>query len=441
MQDSKTSDRHYQILVYAVEQKGLTVPSQPIQKRNFTLHFEPFRTPKRFNEFDGVILFQGIFEQFKWVDTIMERVLSHSCEKDELDKRKKEVALLCKKGGFLCFLLSNSFIDQHQGHNYQGSDLAKYHLNYPNFYRENFATRVAHVEIKVDDFRRFLELYGAAWSHFSPHNDTIDCRVIAEVNDHMVGMVLEKLNYFIPALIPDNRPETIAEYFTLLGDSLVSSANKLYQVLPAWVDGFTFAEESGIKKSRDELTEQIRAIDTRIDRLKSYKEVLALSGHELAENVIGIFRDGFGFTVDPTDNLREDFKLVDEAKKPFLLCEVKGTNKGVQREHVNQADSHRERSGFDEKFPSLLIINTGIKNARSVTEKDQEVAMEQVLHAQRMGVLIVRTLDILWLLRQFLAGSIPREEIIKLLTTNAGWLRATKDGFCVISGEENALGS
>lgn len=322
MQDSNIPDRHYQILAFAVERKGLTGPNQPIKTRNFTLHFEPFRTPKRFNEFDGVILFQGIFEQFEWRPGALERYLHHSCESDELDKRKKEAALLRQKGGFLCFLLSEAFIDSHGGYNYKGSDLSKYHLNYSNFYRENYSTRVSHVEIKVDDFRRFLELYGAASNHFHHYNDTVDCRVIAEVNDRMVGMVLEKLDYFIPALIPDNRPETIGEYFTLLGDALVSSTSKLYQVLPVWVDGFAFAEENVLKKSREDLTERIQTIDMRMDLLKSYKGVLALSGHELVENVIGVFRDGFGIGVDAIDKLREDFKLVDEGNKPFLLCEV-----------------------------------------------------------------------------------------------------------------------
>ena len=384
-----------------------------------------------------MILFQGIFEEFEWREGTFERYLAHSCERDELDKRKKEAVLLRQNGGFLCFLLTDAFIDSNGGYNYGGSDLAKYHLNYSSFYRENYPKRVAQVDIKVDDFRRFLELHGAASSHFHHYNNTIDCRVIAEVNGQMVGIVLEKLDYFIPTLIPDNRSETIAEYFTLLGNAIVSSTSKLYQVLPAWVGGFAFAEETELEKCREELTGRIQTIDIRMDLLKSYKGVLALSGHELVENVIGVFRDGFGIGVDAIDKLREDFKLVDEGNKPFLLCEVKGINRGVKREHVNQADSHRERSGFNAKFPSLLIVNTAVKNARSVAEKDQAVATEQVQHARRMSVLIVRTLDLLFLLRRFFAGTISRDEVVKILTTNCGWLRVNESGYSVLSGEEN----
>jgi hypothetical protein len=257
----------------------------------------------------------------------------------------------------------------------------------------------------------------------------------------MVGMVLEKLDYFIPALIPANRPETIAEYVTLLADALVSSTSKLYQVLPEWIDGFVFSEEMGLEKERDELAARIHEIEMRMDCLKRYKAILVLSGEELVDSVIGVFREGFRIAVDPIDNLREDFKLLDTEKKPFLLCEVKGTNRGVKREHVNQADSHRERSGFGEKFPSLLIVNTAVKNARSLAEKDQEVAMEQVQHARRMGILIVRTLDLLFLLRMLFAEMISREEAVRILTTNSGWLRVNDTGFSVISGDESGSSS
>jgi hypothetical protein len=382
MDQSEVPDRHYQFLVFGVERKGITSPKGPIKTRNFTLCFEPFGTAKRFNDFDSVILFQGIFEYFERENGAYGGHLSHSCEKDELDKRMKEAALLYEKPGFLCFLLSEAFIDVHGGHRFKGSDLAKYHLNYENFHRENYTSRVAHMEVKVDDFRIFLNLYGAASSYFRHYNKEIDCRIIAEFQGEMVSMVMKKRDYFIPTLIPANRPETIEEYFTLLADALVSSRSKLNQVLPDWIDGFAFNEEMGLGKEREAVAARIHDIDMRMDRLKRYKAILALSGQELVDSVIGVFREGFAIAVDGIDNLREDFKLLDSDKKPFVLCEEKSTNRGVKREHVNQADSHRERSGFDAKFSSLLIINTAVKSARSVAEKDQEVAMEQVQHAQ-----------------------------------------------------------
>src|SRR2546427_4339491 len=99
----------------------------------------------------------------------------------------------------------------------------------------------------------------------------------------------------------------------------------------------------------------------------------------------------------------------------------------VSREHVNQADSHRERAGLDATFPSILIINTSIKNGRSLEEKDQPVAPEQVKHAKHLGILVLRTLDLLRLLGVYKRGTITRDEVLRLLATVSGWLRVTDE--------------
>lgn len=330
MEQSEVPDRHFKFLVFGIEKKGLTLPKQPIQTPHYTLTFEYFQTARTFHEFDGVILFQGIFEQFEWRPGVMGSYLHHSCAQDELDKRNKEAALLRKKGGVLCFLLTDEFVDRNdKGGNFRHSDLTKHHLNYYNFQRINFSVRDTHLTVKVDDFMKFLERYGAASSYFRNFNDDLDCRIIAECGGKMTGMVLHKHDYFLPTLVPDNRLEVITEYFSVLADSLVSSWTKLFQVLPEWIDTFLFDEEKGLNSERKTLAARMKGIDDRIECLKGYKSILALSHQELVDSVINVFRDGFGIAVDPTDQLREDFKLLDSNKKPFLLCEVKSTNRGL----------------------------------------------------------------------------------------------------------------
>ena len=60
---NKDEKRVYNILVYGIEMKGLDRPKEDIKRRNFNQTFENFKTDRWFNEFDGVILFQGIFEE------------------------------------------------------------------------------------------------------------------------------------------------------------------------------------------------------------------------------------------------------------------------------------------------------------------------------------------------------------------------------------------
>lgn len=435
MSEPQATERQFNILVFAAEMRGCPIPREPLKKRNFTLSFEPFSTTHRFQEYDGVILFQGIFETFEEKSNYMSSYLSHACDGDELDKRKKEARLLVGQGGFLCFLLTEPFIDQDNGRDFSATDLAKYHLGYRNFYRENFSRRIAHVDPVLDEFKRFLDVFGAASSHFKWYNDSLDCRVLAKVGDRPVGIVINGSDYFLPSLVPDARLEVVAEYFELLADGLTAVHNKRHQTVPSWIAAYEFEEEKLLSIKAETLREQLAEIDQRVSQLDQYKAALFHSGAELVRDVKQILEVALGVFVDSVDELREDIKLMDKSKKPLCVCEIKGINRGIKRENINQTDSHRERSGFDSSFPAVLIANTAIKSARTLAEKDQEVAVEQVKHAVLMRVLVVRTLDLLGLLRLVLSGKLTQTSALNLLLKNVGWLRIQGDDVQVVSGE------
>ena len=102
--DTQHQSRTYNILVYGIECKTLKAPEGELRDRNYRLVFEPFKTKKRFNEFDGVILFQGIFERFVYHEShspLSQSYTEHSYEQDELDKRTKELDILLREKGFV----------------------------------------------------------------------------------------------------------------------------------------------------------------------------------------------------------------------------------------------------------------------------------------------------------------------------------------------------
>jgi hypothetical protein len=320
-------------------------------------------------------------------------------------------------------LLNRPFIDHSDGTRYEDTDLTKIALNYGSFYRENFGKRLANLESKRDEFLRFLNIYGAANSHFKNHNNHLDWKVIAEINGRVTAFLLFDSSFFIPCLIPDNNPERIQEFFRLLADALISTRKKLNVEIPTWVAEFEFKEESELRETRNALFAEMEHIDTKMRELNQLKRILVSDGDALVEGVRDVFSLGFGLKVDGIDELKEDLKILDKDNQPLLFIEVKGTNRGVKREHINQADSHRERSSLSPEFPTLLIMNTHIKNSRSLSEKNQDVAQEQVSHARRINVLVLRTYDLLELLKMHLSGHVQLEETISLLTTNSGWLR------------------
>ncbi|PPD34274.1 MAG: hypothetical protein CTY19_05345 [Methylomonas sp.] len=436
MAEVENAERQYKVLVFGLERKNLPIPSEPLKSQNFSIFFEKFGAACRFQEFDGVILFQGIFENFERKSDGYKYYTKHAYDADELDKRKKEAALLLRQGGFLCFLLTDPFFDRDDRKDFSATDLAKYHLNYSDFYRKNFRDRIAHVTPVFDEFKRFLDVFGAANSYFDNLNEALNCRDLARVGNQTVGLLIEQSEYFLPSLVPDGRIDVINEYFHLLADAITSIHNKLHQTVPDWVAAYEFQEEQALFEERTALINRVTDIDQRLAQLTQYKASLVHSGPQLVADVSTILKAVLGVDIDATDDFREDIKFMDDDNNVIGVCEIKGINRGVKRENINQTDSHRERSGFDATFPALLIVNTGIKSARSIEEKDLEVAAEQVKHAAHMRVLIMRTLDLLGLLRLALAGKLTTQEARSLVLLNVGWIRVQSENIQVLPANE-----
>jgi len=49
-----------------------------------------------------------------------------------------------------------------------------------------------------------------------------------------------------------------------------------------------------------------------------------------------------------------------------------------------------------------------------------------------MGILIIRTIDLLYLLHHYLTGFLTKERVIQLLTTQTGWLSVDADGMKIL---------
>jgi hypothetical protein len=429
--DANAATRSYNLLAYGVERARIKPPKSSIKSRNYSLTFEPFNTTHRFDEYDGMLLFQGIYEDFAEKSSYRGRHIVHSYDHDELDKREKELDLLLKKGGFVCFVLHLPFIDSNELQDISDTDLSKIYLNYPSFYRENLSDRVTHVRPCRGELMRFCELYGATWTIFKNFNEKLDLRPLVKVGDKLVGMVLWGNQFFLPSLLPEEH--RVQEYFQTLADALVAIRNKVLTDIPPWVDAFTFPCEEAASSRVEELAKEVDALESQIETFRRFKHILVADGDALVEAVTLTLREGFGFSVDSTDEFREDIKILGADSKPVIFAEIKGTNSGVKREFINQADSHRERAGLSDTFPTLLIVNTHIKNARSIAEKDQDVPDEQIAHAKRNGVLILRTFDLLTLLRLKQVGRIESSAALELFQKNSGWLRCREQTIEVIS--------
>lgn len=423
------------ILFYGAEKVG-RFGGDSIKNKNFEVQFEPYNTQCRFQEFDGVILFQGIFESFKWEHPAYgNSYLTHRYDADELDKRYKELSVLLKKGGFACFLLNQDFIDRTDSVDCRGTDLAKKVLNIKSLFRANYASRATRLRVVRDEFLRFLDLYGAASSYFTIGASEVEAREIAKNGSHIVSMILADRLFFIPCLNPS--VEKFDEFVRFLVDALVSTRKKLQVSIPNWLKTYQFTQEVEGISQKDRLIEDLNSVNTRLAEFEKYKQCLMSYSDLLVEHVQYVLEKGFGFRVDSFDEYREDLKLMSEdGSDVTALIEVKGTNKGVKREHVNQADSHRERAELDPDFPCLLIMNTHIKDTKTLdTKKDAEPDVEQILHAFKNNVLIIRTWDLLELLKIYLDEGLSREEVLHIFQKSGGWLRIRDSTLKIVTGD------
>jgi hypothetical protein len=246
---------------------------------------------------------------------------------------------------------------------------------------------------------------------------------LAGAGNTPVSTVIEGAVFVVPTLVPQATVKALEEYFTTLVDGLLPLWERLKDELPEWAAAYRFADEAQLIDAKLGLTKQISDVEKSLDRLNRFKRVLALQCEPLVDAVMELLEDALPLKVKRDEAFREDLVLIDQAGKSVAFVEIKGVNRGLAREHVNQADSHRERGGLPPEFPSLLIVNTNMKGPTSIDDKDQPIASEQVQHAVRNNVLILRTLDLLNLSNIYRSGKLSSERIVELLTESRGWLR------------------
>lgn len=418
------------ILVYGIDRVGYTVPQDNIETRLCVLHFERFYTREKFQDYDGVILSQGIFEKIETHTPPYGR--SHTtikCCTDELQRRKKQYELLMGKKGFICFLLIAPFIDRAGNRVTRNTDLAKWALNRSGLYREDIAGPKTSLRTVRNEFIDFLKQFGTAYTKFSCHDDALELKEICRYKTDATGIILRNREYFVPTLKP-KKYET-EEFLKILAEALISTHKKLLEEIPDWANQYKFEEEKQLIKKRYRLQEEIDKIDQRILQFREYKKCICYNDELLRKSIIQIFRDGFDLKIDDTDEFKEDFKIIDNEGKPVILVEVKGTNRGITRQHINQTDSHRERAELDQEFPSILIVNTNIKKSNSLRDKYQKVAKEQIKHAIKMNVLVMRAIDFLNMLYLKEGGEVKKKNFVDILRQKSGWLEASQESWSI----------
>ena len=65
---------------------------------------------------------------------------------------------------------------------------------------------------------------------------------------------------------------------------------------------------------------------------------------------------------------------------------------------------------------------------------ETQIAAEHIRHARKLNVLLVRTIDLLYLMRHLEAESERRAKVLGLLRSGGGWLSAGPAGYELVPG-------
>lgn len=429
------------IIAYGFDAIGFQIPSQQVPLGDEHLvEFLPMKDPKRLDSAEGVIIPQGIFEEIEYDTNFWdERSAKVTVERPLLLERLKQILNLYQEGGWICFLV-RTIIDDVPAGGYSrrdivDTDLCKRILNSLELdkSRRSKVDGLPQVRAKYDEFRQYARDYGIANTIFKrPYQSSLEIRTLAEANDLIVAFEADRAFFFLPFHTIKKDAETAIKVSKLVALGIIDYRQKHILDVPAWADEFQFDTEKKLALAAGSLMEQANKAAVEMQSWREYKVILNSSGEILKDSVVRLLRGFFQLNVSSIEEYIEDAKIVDEKGAPLAFIETKGTKAGIQRGFISQVDAHRDRHELSASVPGLLIVN----NEMSVNTIDKRlqttVAAEQIKHARNLNVLIIRTIDLLFLMKQ-LEGFVDKKKILlDLMKSGGGWLKATRDDHRVV---------
>ncbi len=424
------------ILVYGFDMLGYQNPSEPLNiSTNIKIQFSNFSVQLNLDDFNGVIIPQGIFESIERSKTSIYTYYDIKVETDLLYEREREVINLLKQDNWICFLVSDIIDAIPQGgrtKNIKDTDLCKRVLNSFNIRRRR-PNVLTYLESKSNEFLEYIKEYGVAKNVFDFIQSNTKPKVLITSGRATVGFEIKKKIFVIPFHTTKINTPTLRHFSKTIANAILDYRQKNIILLPSWLNSFQFEKEKFLDKEIDNLKKKLADFQIDLKKWQEYKSILIISGDLLRDKIVIILEDFFKFKVDPNDEGIEDAKIVDENLVPIFMLEIKGSKKGIKREHINQVDSHRERNNLPTSIPGILFINNkmdvvGIENKLKTT-----VPKEHIKHAKRLNVLIIRTIDLLYLMKHLERETNKRKEVMaNLLNSGGGWLSADLSEYKII---------
>lgn len=291
-------------------------------------------------------------------------------------------------------------------------------------------------EVTNSSFAPYLFQYGNERVGFVLPESSLPVKILArpknEDSDDFASALTVSIGkgsiYFLPSNIAGKHEVELIE--SLL-DSLRAESESTNQNSHPIAESFTFTNERLELDKKIRLEKELSQVTEQIQSFLERKDILFLRDDPLAERLAIWLKQYLDIETSRIEEYREDFWIVDNGNRS-VICEVKGLTGNIQRQHISQLDHHRDARELDEDFPALLIANT-FANAPSEDEKArQRITPTECKAAVRRKVLVTRTIDLIRLLDLVDQGKLDPKEILRLFTTECGWLKVERDRIEVV---------
>ncbi len=282
----------------------------------------------------------------------------------------------------------------------------------------------------------YLRDYGVVNTMFKiPYSRKAEFRPIAISGSAAAAIEWGNQVFFVPFHTTKRDVVNFNLVTTEVSRAVLDYRQKRIAEVPPWLDDFKFATEETLGSEIESLQKQIADRQGQLQIWRDYKAILSTSGDILKDRVVAILRRFFRLHVEAPEEYREDAKIVADTGGVIAFAEIKGTKAGIKREHINQVDSHRERAGLSPLVPGVLIINNEMSVSGIKERSETTVPGEQIEHAKKLNVLIIRTIDLLFLIRQFEDHPDKKEKFLEIIGSGGGWLGVTSTNYQIFSSQ------
>lgn len=430
------------VFAYGFDEAGFPTQREAFARAGLgRIKFIPFYDSTSLDAADGVIIPQGIFEELEAEPSALGPETYVRVDKTSLLERERQIFNLLRAGKWVCFLVGEIVDEVSKGIHLEAihdTDLCKRILNAFTVGRRRRYELYTdapprHARAIEGEFESYVSTYGAPTTVFElPHLLPYEKHVVVEFGDEAVGIEIGAQLFFLPFRSREKSASAALSVAETVARAIVSYRQNRTVKVPSWVGEFKFNNEEKLYLEINALLEKVNQLECQLLSWKEYKVILDASGDQLVNTMAAILESVFDFVVD-VDKLHHRILIKKESQRPVLVIEIAGTEGPVERHFIDQVQAQRQSLKLPDRFPAVLCINNDMSIQDVAKRAEVPVADDCVRYAKAHHVLIVRTVDLLMLMRHLEADPHRGKKLLHLFLAGGGWLKADLQSYRILS--------